>query len=66
MKESHFIDEDKLIAQAVQILVEKLGAVEATRFLSLPHKIRMESVQRHQQWQSGLNKNQFFDAVFQK
>jgi hypothetical protein len=64
MKRSQFISEDQLLKQAVDILMEKLGPVETSRFLSLPVKKRMESVKRHRLWQSGLDKDRFFDDVF--
>ena len=34
------------------------------RFLTLPKKKRMESVKRHQLWQSQLKKDEFFNKVF--
>ena len=41
MKMSVFIDEEQLVAKAVEILINELGPVEASRFLSLPipHKL---------------------------
>ena len=63
MKESVFINEQQLVIQAVDILFDKLGPVEANRFLSLPRKKRIESVKRHQLWQSTLNKDEFFKEV---
>ena len=65
MKTSTFVNEDHLVAQAVDILVDKLGAVEAGRFLSLPRERRMESVRRHRQWQATLDKDRFFAKVFE-
>jgi len=53
-----------LIRQATDALVDKLGIMEATRFLTLKHQGGLESVERHQLWQSGLNKEEFFDEVF--
>ncbi len=64
MKASTFVAEDRLVAQAVDLLVDKLGPVEAGRFLSLPQRKRMESVQRHRLWQSKLDQDDFFDEVF--
>lgn len=64
MKQSQFIREDRLLKQAIFILMEKLGPVETNRFLSLPSKERMESVKRHEMWQSKLDKNTFFNEVF--
>jgi hypothetical protein len=64
MKTSTFMNEDQLIATAIDVLIEKLGPVETNRFLTLPQKKRMESVKRHGLWQSQLKKDQFFDKVF--
>ncbi len=64
MNESAFIPEEKLIAHAVDILVDNLDAMEAGRFLNLPRKKRMESVERHRLWQAQLDKDQFFNKVF--
>ncbi len=64
MKTTPLLDEDKLLKTAIQALMEKLGPLETFRFLSLPHKQRMESVKRHQRWQSELEQEEFFDEVF--
>jgi hypothetical protein len=66
MKASVFIDEDQLVAKAVDVLVKELGPVEASRFLSLPNKKHLESVKHHRQWQSQLDKDEFFDRVFKE
>ena len=64
MKASVFTDEEQLIAKAVNVLIKELGLVEASRFLALPKKKRVESVRRHRQWQVQLQKEEFFDRVF--
>lgn len=64
MKASVFTDEEQLITKAVDVLVRELGLVEASRFLTLPRKKRMESVKRHRQWQAQLQQDEFFDRVF--
>ena len=64
MKQSQFLSEEILIQRAVEILLEILGPVETTRFLSLPVKKRTESVKRHREWQSRLEKEPFFNEVF--
>lgn len=64
MKTSPFMEEEQLITTAIDILIEKLGTVETNRFLALSPKRRMESVKRHQRWQSQLQKDEFFDNVF--
>jgi hypothetical protein len=65
MKESHYIGEEELLKKAIDTLMEKLGPVETSRFLSLSMKRRMESVRRHRIWQAKLDKDKFFKEVFQ-
>ena len=64
MKMSVFMSEEKLVSEAIDTLMDRLGAVETNRFLSLPKKKRMESVKRHQLWQSQLEKDQFLGSIF--
>ncbi len=64
MKAKRYLDEDELLKQATEALMEKLGPVGTNRFLSLAAKRRVESVKRHQLWQSGLDKEGFFNSVF--
>ena len=64
MKQNQFTSEDQLLKKAIDILMEKLGAVETNRFLSLPVKKRIESVKRHRTWQSELDKEKFFKDIF--
>jgi len=56
--------EEQLIRHATNALIDSLGMVEATRFLAIKHQSRLESVDRHQLWQSELDKNEFFDEIF--
>jgi hypothetical protein len=58
------LSDEQLIYQAIEVLVEKMGLLETTRFLSLQNTLKMDSVERHRQWQAGLDKDTFFDAVF--
>jgi hypothetical protein len=64
MKAAAFLSEEELIRKAAEILIEKLGEVEAIRFFSLPKKKRMESVERHRSWQESLNKDEFLAEAF--
>ena len=64
MKANLFIDEEQLVTKAIEVLVRELGPVEASRFLALPKKRRIESVKRHRQWQAQLKRDDFFDQVF--
>jgi hypothetical protein len=57
-------DEAVLLEKGTKILFKELGYVNALRFLSIPRDVREESVQRHRNWQEGLNKDTFFDDVF--
>ena len=64
MKARVFTDEEQLITKAVDVLVKELGPVEASRFLALPKKKRIESVKRHRLWQAQLQPESFFDRIF--
>jgi hypothetical protein len=57
--------EEQLISQAVEALIDKLGILEATRFLALKSDDKKYgSVKWHREWQAQLNKEAFFDEVF--
>ncbi|TAL43015.1 MAG: hypothetical protein EPN89_16615 [Methylovulum sp.] len=56
--------EEQLIRQATDALINNLGIMEATRFLTINRQSRLESVDRHRLWQSGLDKEEFFNEVF--
>lgn len=60
MKQGQYIEEDTLLKKGVDILMEKLGPIETSRFLSFPLHKRIETVKRHQKWQSELDKNKYF------
>lgn len=64
MNTTTYLTEDELIERAVKALLEALGPVETMRFLTLPRPSRLESVQRHRQWQASLSQQDFFDQVF--
>lgn len=64
MKQGQYIKEEKLLKKGIDVLMEKLGPVEASRFLSLPVPKRIESVKRHHKWQNKLEKDAFFSDVF--
>lgn len=53
-----------VIKKGVDILVRKLGPVEAMRFINFPREKRQVSVKRHREWQKLLDKDRFFDEVF--
>lgn len=59
-----YLPEEQLVQKALEALVDKLGPVEASRFLSLTREGRVESVARHQKWQNTLEQEAFFDEVF--
>lgn len=58
------IPEEKLIKLALQALLQALGPVEMTRFLALEQTNRIESVERHRQWQESLDRAEFYDQLF--
>jgi hypothetical protein len=51
-----YMEEEKIIKKAMDVLIKELGPVEAIRFLTLPKIKRMESIKRHRNWQKMLNK----------
>ena len=53
-----------MVRRAISALLRDLGPVEATWFLTLPQRRRMDSVTRHRLWQEGLDRGLFFDHVF--
>ena len=65
MKALKYMDEEMVIKKGVDLLIKGLGPLEAIRFMSIPRERRMESVKRHREWQKQLNKEQFFNEVFQ-
>ncbi len=64
MKNHTFLREDEMIHRAINALLGALGPIETMRFLTLPRCHRLDSVMRHQRWQNGLDKDYFFDQVF--
>ncbi|MBU0512168.1 MAG: hypothetical protein KJ638_10790 [Chloroflexi bacterium] len=64
MKSSYYLTEEELVQKALGALIEALGPIETTRFLSLPHTRRLESVDRHHRWQATLDQEKFFEQVF--
>ena len=64
MKEHTYLQEDEMVRRAIDALLRDLGPVEATRFLTLPQRRRIDSVTRHRLWQDGLDIDHFFDQVF--
>ena len=64
MKAAQYRDDQIVIQKGVELLLNGLGPLETLRFLNLPHERRLESVKRHREWQSLLEKDRFFDEVF--
>lgn len=64
MKAATYLSDEDLIRKAATLLVDKLGEVEASRFFSMSQNKREESVKRHRIWQETLDKDIFFNNVF--
>ncbi len=64
MKAVQYRDDEVVIQKGVELLLKGLGPLETLRFLNLPHDRRLESVKRHREWQSHLEKDSFFNEVF--
>ena len=63
MKAIKYMDEELMIKKAIKAQIVELGPVEASRFINMPKKKRIESVKRHREWQKHLDKDRFFDQV---
>ena len=55
---------ETLVLRAVGVLFKELGPVDASRFLMMPRKKRMESVKKHRLWQAQLDEKEVFDRIF--
>lgn len=64
MSVARYLPEDELIKRGLQALMDALGPVETIRFINLPREVRLESVDRHRQWQASLDQQELFKAVF--
>ena len=64
MKEHTYLQEEEMVRRAIEALLRDLGPIETARFLTLPHRQRIDSVSRHRQWQESLDRDHFFDQVF--
>lgn len=64
MSEHTYLQEEEMIRRAIHVLIEELGPVETTRFLTMSPRKRLDSVTRHRLWQEGLDREAFFDRVF--
>jgi hypothetical protein len=54
----------ELIKKVTEILFRELGYTDAIRFLSLPKEKKMESVERHRNWQNTLDNDKFYNDIF--
>jgi hypothetical protein len=64
MKMVKCLDQKNLIGKGIEILYRELGLVEARRFLTLTHPVqRKDSVKRHRDWQSSLDKDEFLQRI---
>ena len=59
-----YMNEETVIKKAMEIHIKELGPVEAIRFINMPKKKRLESVRRHREWQTLLDKDQFLKEIF--
>jgi len=64
MRAIKYMDEDIMIKKAIKVLIGELGPVEASRFINMPRKKRIDSVKRHREWQKSLEKDKIFKEVF--
>jgi hypothetical protein len=65
MKAVKYMDEEVVIKKGVDLLIKGLGPMEAIRFMNLSKERKIDSVKRHRAWQKQLDKDRFFNEVFQ-
>jgi hypothetical protein len=65
MKAVKYMDEEIVIKKGVELLINGLGPMEAIRFMGLSKQRKIDSVKRHRTWQKQLDKDLFFNGVFQ-
>ena len=65
MKAVKYMDEELVLKKGVELLIKGLGPLEALRFINLSRERKIDSVKRHRAWQKTLDKDQFFEEVFQ-
>ena len=64
VSEHTYLKEDEMIRRAIDALLRDLGPIEATRFLTLSQRRKMDSVTRHRLRQEGLDRDRFFGQIF--
>ena len=64
MKAEKYMEEDDMVKKAISVLIKEIGPIETNRFINITRKKRIESVNRHREWQKLLNNDKFFDEVF--
>ena len=47
MRAVKYMDENILIRKSIEVLMEKIGPIETIRFINIPRKKRLESLERH-------------------
>jgi len=65
MKVVKYMDEEIVIKKGVELLFKELGPMEAIRFMGLSKERKIDSVKRHRTWQKQLDKDRFFNEMFQ-
>jgi hypothetical protein len=65
MKAVKYMDEEIVIQKGVELLIKGLGPMEAIRFMGLSKQRKIDGVKRHRTWQKQLDKDLFFNQVFQ-
>ncbi len=64
MSLTKIMPDKELIIKVTEILFKELGYSDAIRYFSLPKEQKMESVERHRNWQSTLDKDKFYNEIF--
>ena len=64
MSLTKMMPDKELIKKVTEILFRELGYTDAIRLLSLPKEQKMESVERHRNWQNTLDIDKFYNDIF--
>lgn len=64
MSLTQMMPDKELTKKVTEILFRELGYSDAIRFLSLPKEQKMESVERHRNWQNTLDNDNFYNDIF--
>ncbi len=51
MKNTRYMEKNKMVRRGIKALYRELGPVEAQRFISMTGSAKIDSVKKHREWQ---------------